>query len=131
MSTHAVTRPLRLTDPTPLEATASACANHVHAATCGVVGEVSKKKCEISEALTDLPSRSVGVRHLGQGLVLTLMVTLLASSQRASAARYKTHKLQLYKEKRKMTVILTLGSTVYSHEFGAPSPAPSGRHSPM
>jgi len=42
-----------------------------------------------------LPSRSVGVRHFGQGLVLTLMVTLLASSQRASAARYKKYNIKI------------------------------------
>jgi len=34
MGTHAITRPFGLTDPTPFEAATSACANHVHAATC-------------------------------------------------------------------------------------------------
>lgn len=34
MGAHAITRPLGLAHPTPLEAAASACADHVHAATC-------------------------------------------------------------------------------------------------
>lgn len=34
MGAHAITSPLGLAHPTPLEAAASACADHVHAATC-------------------------------------------------------------------------------------------------
>lgn len=35
-----------------------------------------------------LPERSVGVLHFGHGFEITLMVTLVASSHRASAALY-------------------------------------------
>lgn len=108
MGAHAITSPFGLAHPTPLEAAASACADHVHAATCEakeLIG-VTCVYCllhklllllllprDVTICVVYLPSRSVGVRHFGQGLVLTLIVTLLASSQRASAARLSGHSI--------------------------------------
>ena len=81
---HAVPGPLCLTHPAPMEAAARLAADHVHAASvplCGT-GFVYFGLC------TGVHS-PVGVRQPGQGLVLTLMVTLLGSApdHRALAAR--------------------------------------------
>lgn len=76
------------------------------------------------------PSLSVGVRHLGQGFVETLIVTLLASSQRASAARYYFELKSLIPVYRHILFLLTLGSTAYSQLVDVLPLAFSGRQSP-
>ena len=57
------------------------------------------------------PARSVGVRHFGHGLVVTLIATFDASSHRASAT--------------------LVGSTEYSQEPWLLIDCDSGKHSPM
>lgn len=77
------------------------------------------------------PSRSVGVRHFGQGFVDTLIVTLLASSQRASAARC-AKVIEDIKTQNKIKQLdeLTFGSTAYSQDPLLLSVPFSGRQSP-
>lgn len=81
MTTHALSRPLRLANPAPMKSALLSSTDHMHTTA------YSKKKYEqlvvINNKTRQLPSLSVGVRHLGHGFDVTRIVTRLSASHLA------------------------------------------------